>query len=201
MHRAFVVFNLWLLDYFESQVCMLWYKSALYAQHNSYKLWTKNPIRNTTHWMVIHKKKVIIYFEVEIWNHLFLTLFSSNIWVLRRKSNSWVPWSKRLPDAKAVSTFVCPAHVTAFYIKVHIHKIWDTQIYTHPSIFWVSYPPRGYKNSPGRPNRKHITLTLKWVEASKLFDNSNNSPRYSSNLFQELHEPKPLNNTTFLQKT
>jgi len=37
--------------------------------------------------MVTHKKTVLIYFAVEIWNHSFLTLFGSNIWVLRKKFN------------------------------------------------------------------------------------------------------------------
>jgi hypothetical protein len=35
----------------------------------------------------------------------------------------------------------------------------------------------GYTNPPGRPNIKHITLTLQWIEASEWLDNWNNSPR------------------------
>jgi len=40
-HKAVAVFNLLLLELGELRVCMLWCNSALYAQHNSYKLWTK----------------------------------------------------------------------------------------------------------------------------------------------------------------
>jgi len=58
------------------------------------------------------------------------------------------------------------------------------QVNLHAPLDFLGFvPPRCYKNSPIRPKRQQITLTLKWVEASELFDNSNNSPRYSANFF------------------
>ena len=69
------------------------------------------------------------------------------------------------------------------------------QINLHAPLDFLGFVPAGgYTNSSGRPKRQQITLTLKCVEASELFDISNNS----ANLFQELKEPKPLSNTMFL---
>jgi len=57
MNKAVAVFNLRLLDLVDLQVCMLWCKSTLYAQHNSYKLLTKQRVPNTTHWVITQKKQ------------------------------------------------------------------------------------------------------------------------------------------------
>jgi hypothetical protein len=99
----------------------------------------------------------------------------------------------------AVSSFVCSAHVIDLCLKALRKKTWDRQIYTHTSILRVSYLPRIYTNSPGRPNRKHTILTLQWIEASELFDNSNNSPRHSAS-FQRNKGTEAAPNTSFLQE-
>jgi hypothetical protein len=80
-----------------------------------------------------------------------------------------------MTEAIAVSTFACPAHVIEFCLKVLREKTGGRAPLDFPC-----FVHRLYTISPGRLNRKHITLTLQWIEASKLMDNSNKLSRQNA---------------------
>jgi hypothetical protein len=65
------------------------------------------------------------------------------------------------------------------------------QLHLNASLDFSGFVLRSYTNSPGVPKRKHITLVLYWIEASKLFDNSI-SLRGNRKFFKEFKEMKPF---------
>ena len=54
------------------------------------------------------------------------------------------------------------------------------QINLHAILDFSGLVLRCYTNSRGRLNTQRISLALKWIEKSELFDNTNISPRQTA---------------------